>query len=362
MLIGVRRPLSMRNDSFPEDKPEVLLAGDVLVRTNQELDLESLLYDLIVFKEEFDKNERYLVIMCLYYLLFLSLVSFQSSHFVRKVVSCPELIAEISEYLSLNDAVATFSPTVLPLLWKYNRKLPLIDPSEEFLRTMTEMNNQDKIICVHLDAGRLKEIMRPDFANTFTNVKSLDISEPHEPQLIARIRIYFPKLTDLSLRYDGEIDFHKLYKIPNIVPSSVKRVNIHCASICCSHYYPRHLFVRTNNFNITLETFVLYVKHISGSLLNRCSEGHRKCVLRTIIDFTKIMSNIRRIRVITKGSIEKLLDKGEWKALVNACEQLKEIILRILRKTSLETPLVENIQEIENELHTIRTSIRFEVK
>ncbi len=61
MLIGIMRQISMENNSFLKYQPEVLLSGDVLLRTNEEFDLEILLYQLIIFKQEFDKNEKYLV-------------------------------------------------------------------------------------------------------------------------------------------------------------------------------------------------------------------------------------------------------------------------------------------------------------
>jgi hypothetical protein len=64
MLIGIMRQISMGNNSFLKYQPEVLLSGDVLLRTNEEFDLERLLYQLIAFKKEFDKNEQYLVNIC----------------------------------------------------------------------------------------------------------------------------------------------------------------------------------------------------------------------------------------------------------------------------------------------------------
>jgi len=68
MLIGILRLPSNENGSFlkPLYEPNILLLGDVLVRTNERLDLESLLYQLIVFKEQFNKNEQYLVGFILY--------------------------------------------------------------------------------------------------------------------------------------------------------------------------------------------------------------------------------------------------------------------------------------------------------
>ena len=64
MLIGIMRQISLGQKSFFTYQPEVLLTGDTAVRTNEEFDPEILLSQLITFKQEFDKNERYLVSIC----------------------------------------------------------------------------------------------------------------------------------------------------------------------------------------------------------------------------------------------------------------------------------------------------------
>jgi hypothetical protein len=60
MLIGITRQPSGRDDPFiePSYKFEVLLSGHDLVRTSELLNLEGLLYQLIIFKKEFDENEE----------------------------------------------------------------------------------------------------------------------------------------------------------------------------------------------------------------------------------------------------------------------------------------------------------------
>lgn len=65
MLIAVMKPFTMGTDLFWKYVPEVLLIDDVLTRTDDDYDPESLLCDLIIFKEKFDKNHRYLVSLSL---------------------------------------------------------------------------------------------------------------------------------------------------------------------------------------------------------------------------------------------------------------------------------------------------------
>lgn len=51
----------MHNPSFFEYVPELILLNNVLVRTNEEVETELLLYELMKFKEKFDTNHRFIV-------------------------------------------------------------------------------------------------------------------------------------------------------------------------------------------------------------------------------------------------------------------------------------------------------------
>jgi len=69
MLIGILRRPSQEDEPFvePSYEFEILLMGDRLVRSSEQLNLESLFDQLIVFKEEFDENEENYV--SIYYVL-----------------------------------------------------------------------------------------------------------------------------------------------------------------------------------------------------------------------------------------------------------------------------------------------------
>ncbi len=248
------------------------------------------------------------------------------------------------------------------MLWRCNRKLPVIKPSKEFIKIINQSNNQEKILSLRLEANQFKPTMKLASSNTFTNVKSLTIYNFQDTKQICEMKIYFPTITYLCLRYDGEIDFHKVCKIFGLISLSIKRLEIYCDSISCSHYRLEHLFVRTNEFNKTLESFVLHVDHISQSLVNNCRQSHKKCVLQTITDFIKILSNVRYVRIITKkSSIETLLDSVEWTALLDMCQQLEKISLKGTGNASRHIQLVEQIEQIENDLRSKRESMKFEV-
>ena len=353
----------MNNDSFFEYVHEVILIDDVLVRTNEELEIELFLYQMIVFKEEFHKNIRYLVSNCFWIIssFFLSLDLFQSSNFIRKIVSCHELVLAISEYLSLNDAVATFSPSVLRVLWNYHIRLPVVDPSKEFFNVMSETNNLDKIVDLHLPANHFSQTTKLMSTNTFDHVRSLHIHHLEGLRDIQTIKQYFVYLISLTLSYT-KLDFQRLYPIFEVLPTLVRDFIIHCDSIACSHYCSDIIFVKLTNLNTTVENFVLHINHTSRSLINKCFQRYEKCILRTITDFIKIMSNIRNIRIVTKGSIEPLLDFIEWTTSMDMCRRVETIQIRGRNIILQDKQLHRNIQEIIDQLHETRESIRFNVQ
>ena len=266
---------------------------------------------------------------------------------------------EIAEYLPLNDAVATFSVGVLPVLWRYNIKLPVIKPSEEFIKTMIESNNQDKILSLRLDGNQFALAMKPAVSDTFANVTSLTIINLQEMKQIFEIPIYFSNVTSFRLHYDGEIDFQNLWRIFNLLPRSIKRLDIDCASIKCSHDQ-KVVFAKIGKFNRTVESFVLHLDHTARQLVNGCTQTYVKCVLRTITDFIRIMSNIRDVRLIlNEGSINNFFDTLEWHSLMDMCQQLEEIHLKGKKSDPYDMRLRE---EMANELREKRQSLVFVVQ
>ncbi|CAF3807298.1 unnamed protein product [Rotaria sp. Silwood1] len=82
-----------------------LLQGEILRTEN--IYIEKILIDkLALFKAESDENKRSL-----------------SFDFICKSGLCWNVIFEILEYLTLNDAISLFSANILPILRKYNRKI-----------------------------------------------------------------------------------------------------------------------------------------------------------------------------------------------------------------------------------------------
>jgi hypothetical protein len=252
------------------------------------------------------------------------------------------------------------------VLWRYNRKLPVIRPSEEFIDTINQNNNQDKILSLRLEANQFQQTMKFASSNTFTNVTSLTVINFQEMKQICEIRTYFSRVTYLSFHYDGKIDFHKASNIFNLIPRSIKCFHIHCNSIQCSHYRPDYIFTKIEKFNTTVESFVLHVNYVnyvnqtSQSIINMCMENLVKCALRTIIDFIRIMTNIQDVRIIlNEGSINNFLDVDEWIVLMDMCLQLKKINLKGKKTIPYDIQLAE---EMKDEFRNKRGSMELEIQ
>jgi len=267
------------------------------------------------------------------------------------------MVLKIAEYLSLNDLITTFSFRILPLL---PMKLPIVQPTSEFMRTMIQKINYERIISLRLKADNLISIMEYPSAFILSNIIILILDNLQDVNQINEMKTFFSNLTCLSLRYEGKVSFHRLGNILNQIQIPIQRFEIYCTSIACSHNRTELLFIR--KINPTVETFVLNVAYTSLSLVNNCVQNYPKCVLRTITDFIKIMPNIQSVYlIINKGNVETLLDVGEWMGLAKICNKLEKITLKVITNMSKDTELVQKIQEMKNGLHVVRESIKGQV-
>ena len=228
------------------------------------------------------------------------------------------------------------------------------------MKTINQSNNHKKIVSLHLEANQYKQTIKLADSNTFANVQSLTIFNFQDEKQIYDMRIYFPILIYLSLRYYEEIDFHGIPKIFSRIPSSIERLDIYCDSIICSHYRSDYIFAKIVQFNTTVKSFMLHMDYPPRSLVNNCVRRYPKCVLRTITDFIRIMSNIQYFRVIlNEGSVVHFLDEVEWMCVMDMCQQLEKISLKTKKSMSYDIPSVEKIGK---ELRQKRESMKLEVQ
>ena len=273
-------------------------------------------------------------------------------------MSCSELVLAISEYLSLNDAVATFSLHVLPLIWKYGKQLPVTAPSGEFLIRMSNSNNLDKITHLHLQVDQLTSDSRDSFAHE----EILPFTQNHNLMVLSLKEPYFFNLTCLSLSYEGQMTFNKLCWIFTKIPHFIKHFRLKCDSMECFDCVLKTIRLPDIPSNDTITTFVFHLNSISQSSLNDYCEESDKCLLNVLIQLISMMPLIRSIRLFIKEHIERLLHAVEWISLLDRCRRLDVIKLRGNSTIRSEMEFLEKIQDITDQLQQIRPSINFQVQ
>jgi hypothetical protein len=230
------------------------------------------------------------------------------------------------------------------------------------MKAMIEKIDPEQIVSLRIKAADLKSTMALARSSIFNNIISLTLINLQDINQIREYKTCFLKLTCLTLRYDNEVDFHSLCKIFNQIQSPLKRLNIHCDHIRCSHRHIRHLFSMVNKLNDTIEYFLLDVAHISMGLTNGCSQYYDTCFLKSSTDFMTLMSNIRYVRlIINNDNVEKLLGVNEWKGLVEMCRQLRKVTLQLVEDKLIDKRVRQKILKTKEELNNVRDSIEFQV-
>ena len=138
MLIGINRhaPREENGSSPAEYQSQVIHCGDILIQTNTRSTLETVLETLCSFKQELIFHQKLLV----------------PFDITKSTVSCPDVLVEIAEYLSLRDAINAFTTSILPLLRSGYSKVHLNHPSKRLV----------KIISQHLDSRQVASLHNSD--------------------------------------------------------------------------------------------------------------------------------------------------------------------------------------------------------
>jgi hypothetical protein len=346
MLIGImRRSTGETGWAFPSEYEfQTLLECDTLSRTQEKSTRETLLRELIVFKEKYDDNEQELVF-----------------DFVTKTNLCWEVFLEIIKYLTLNDAVKAFSDKIFPILTKYQIRLQLADPSLPFINMILRKIQSKQIVSLRLNTYLSWTAPELAWLTGFTNITSLSLLNLRRINLIHTYEEYFPNLIRLSLCYDNEVDFFILAEILKRLRRSIKRFEIHCGGVLCAHasYYSLELGYTQN---CTIEYLLMDIGHFPLPSLNECFQNHPSCFLMTTTDLIKKMSNIRYVRLVTsRYNLEHVLDANQWKSVVITCHHLNKITVEVLDGILESEQLLQKVMELEKILHNDRPTIQFRI-
>ncbi|CAF1450233.1 unnamed protein product [Rotaria sordida] len=346
MLIGIMRESLYKKDSSSTSEYEftVLFKNETLTSTEETFSLKSILNELSIFKEECDDNEQAL-----------------SFDLIKKTNLSWEVIIEICKYLSLNDAINAFSSNILFFLRKLKAKVHIDDLSETFINTILRKIKSNEIISLRLNSDESKLYMISNYLSLFNNVISLNLVNLEIMQQISEYEIYFPKLTCLSLCYNNEIGFNLLQNVLSYLPKSIRRFEIHCAGVLCTHYDIDEFNIESI-YNFNIEYFLLDIGQFQLTSANECYQHYESCFLNTIYDLIQWMRRIQCFRlIINKYNVKKLLQVDHWKNFLYKCNSLNKITLQVIGGILENDEIQEKVRELQLEFYCIRPAIKFQI-
>ncbi|CAF4953318.1 unnamed protein product [Rotaria sp. Silwood1] len=346
LMIGIMRRFEYKTDRLitSDYQFQPLLKSDNLMGKQKSEVSEIVLNKLRLFKKQFDENEQVL-----------------SFNFVESNGLSWEVILETAKYLSLNDAISAFSTNILSLLQHHSMKFQLSNPDIPFIQMILRKVKPEQIVSLQLDGFRLWSRIELTFLSTFTNIISMTLLNLPYDKEINKYEKYFPNLTCLSLCYDNEINLDTFSSIFNQFWDRIKRFEIRCAGVLCTHY-TTYRSNKSYQVNSTVKYFLFDVGQFPLISMSNYYECNRLCCLKSIIILIKQMANIRCVHfIINKYDIEAFMDIHEWEILVQACSQLKNIKLQILDRMFQNDELTQKVFEIQTALHNIRQTIRFQI-
>ena len=293
---------------------QVLRRRNHFPRANKGSTLENVLGTLRSFREEWHRNQQFLV----------------PFDFIESTGLCPDVLVEISEYLSLNDAINAFSISILPLLRDAHSKVHLDNPSNRLLQIITEHLDAKQIASLFIADDSRGLTCDPSAFQRFDHLVSLTVHSPRWQQTIGRLLAYSPGLRRLSLWFPSKFDSDRLQDLRVLFSHSLTRLHIRCAGMCFGQSLSNNPEGGTSA-NSTITSFIFdstYKTKNRGSLFELLPPTYSS-VFNVPMKFIALLNNVRRVRlVITFYEIKSFLRVALWEKLIEKCPHLNRVILQ----------------------------------
>jgi hypothetical protein len=348
MLIGVLRGVLREETEFSpiEYQPQVLQCNALLVKTNTQPTLETVVQELRTFRQVWHRNEELIA----------------PFDICQWTGMCPDVLFEISEYLSLNDTINAFSISILPLLRNKHFHVHLSNPSDRFLELIPRYVNPRQIASLHI-TEKLWQTGR-----YFSNLRTLDQlisltmlipgwTFPDDVRLLKLLNI-----RNLSVCSEEEVGLHVVRDLQILASRSAARIHIRCAGLYHDATFnimsTRNL---TKNTTTTSYVFDLEYKPAQQNQPNRLLYRYRVPSenVKYLLTLIQSLVSIQRIRFITNRSyIEHYLKVHLWRDVVEKCVRLDRVILQLVD----DGDFTQQAHNIEQELRRIRPEMIFRMK
>jgi hypothetical protein len=194
MLIGVMQLVPREEAGFSslEYRYQVVQFCDRLPGTGQRSALENVLETLRTSRQEWHRHQSYLV----------------PFNVCQSTGLCPDVVVEITKYLSLDETINAFSMSILPLLRDGYSKVHLNNPTKRFVEMIPEYLDPRQVTSLRIadDPRRLRSDLNA--FHTFNQLTSLTILSERASHRIEQCLNCLPKIRRLSLWLDDESSSH----------------------------------------------------------------------------------------------------------------------------------------------------------
>ncbi|CAF0771410.1 unnamed protein product [Adineta ricciae] len=260
-----------------------------------------------------------------------------SSDFISKIDLYRDIALEISEYLTLNDAVNVFSADILS---QRITKLRLNKSTDDaFMQMIQRRINPKQIHALSMEMPASSVTFN---LPTFTNITSLHIIRFTGMDELIR---QFPKLNSVSLIYKDTADCSWLYDDIILMKNQIKRLKINCDELPYNFHGRNMAHSTIKSFSFQFST-----KHFSSQ--KDCSNC-KNSMVSALIDLMISMSNVRYFHIIG--------DEYHINVL------LREISLRLrrlsgnnfrMKKMTLHIPTPGDIKQIQQRSSFLQRELR----
>jgi hypothetical protein len=345
MLIGIMLCALREEARCPQSEYEyqVLQRCDLLPQTNTRSTTKNVVQTLRTFKQEWHRNRQFLV----------------PFDFVRSTGLCPDVVIEITKYLSLVDTINAFSIVILPLLEEAHAKIHLVNPWSPLLEIVRQHLDPRQIASLRLTNDfQIPRDHLPVFL-TFDQLSSVTVISEQRANMIDCLQPFLPNVRRLSLWLNVEICSDLCRCLTTLSWRPIIHLQIRCTSKCVKRFardYRQYFHVK----NTTITSFIFDMKCCPRQRGVFAGYRNSSNLFAVALEFIGSLVNIRRVRfVMNQHRMQRFLRLRQWEQLIGQCLSLERVIIQVVDD---DGDLTQEAEHIEKELRQLRPGIVFRIK
>jgi hypothetical protein len=346
-LIGIMHHTSHTPTGFsPFEYYPRLLKCDRVRDTEERFRFEDILEMLRAFQQEWQRSQQFLV----------------PFDFSRSTGLCPDVVVEITQYLSLIDAINAFSINILSLLQQTHSKLHLNNPTDRLLKVISPYVDRGQIASLRITVGLLRSENYFSTVQKFDQVISLTVITALSAQTVSSIIAHLLNVHRLSLWYQGCINLFIGRELQTVPFHSITHLHIRCAGSTHNHSWSdtaKGDYLK----NTTITSFTFDYEYYPHDQVRNVSQWNHiedySSLFMVTLKFIQSLVNIQRVRLFTGGfRIAPYFEARHWQDLIKECVRLDRVMIQLVD----DRDFTKEEMNIERELRAIRPELIFRIK